>query len=127
MPKIVRRLSSSPRDRGCERDFTCPDIFQLDNGEIGIIGRKAEPRLLQQLSTFDAAMGEEEVFVVIKDDLYRSSVPKYSSKLPWSEFLALLWAMLERFVVDRLGEAAESVRCMIAVWRIQMRPATAFG
>ncbi|AGP55012.1 hypothetical protein [Streptomyces rapamycinicus] len=37
---FVRRLGKSPSDLGTTNDYNdCPDIWQLDNGDIAVIGR----------------------------------------------------------------------------------------
>lgn len=36
--KVVRRIGSTPRERGSATGQSCPDVFELDNGEYAVIG-----------------------------------------------------------------------------------------
>lgn len=38
MAQIVRRITSTPQQRGSLTGQSCPDMFELDDGTIAIIG-----------------------------------------------------------------------------------------
>ncbi|MGW0915515.1 hypothetical protein ACWD1Z_27765 [Streptomyces sp. NPDC002784] len=62
--KIVRRIGASPRERGSGTGQSCPDIFELDDGDFAVIGREATAELDPALPP-DAARAEYERIVVI--------------------------------------------------------------
>ena len=39
---ILRRLGASPRERGSMNGDTCPDIFELSDGNFAVIGTEVE-------------------------------------------------------------------------------------
>jgi hypothetical protein len=61
---VVRRIGVPPRARGSVTEFTCPDIFELSDGQFAIIGtdRTAE---LEGLLPPDAGRADYERIVVI--------------------------------------------------------------
>lgn len=61
---IVRRLGLSPAERGSATNCSCPDIFELANGDFAVIGtdRTAE---LSPLLPADAARADYERIVVV--------------------------------------------------------------
>ncbi|MES5818387.1 hypothetical protein [Streptomyces sp. RG80] len=68
MSRIVRRIGPSPRARGCETGQTCPDIFELSDGNFAIIGTEATEQLDSELPP-DAARADYERIVVISRDV----------------------------------------------------------
>ncbi|CCK26993.1 hypothetical protein BN159_2614 [Streptomyces davaonensis JCM 4913] len=62
--KIVRRVGASPRERGSGSGQSCPDIFELDDGDFAVIGREATAELDPMLP-LDAARADYERIVVI--------------------------------------------------------------
>ncbi|WP_040906021.1 hypothetical protein [Streptomyces griseoflavus] len=62
--KIVRRIGASPRERGSATGQTCPDIFELSDGNFAVIGTEATAVLDSELPR-DAARAEDERIVVI--------------------------------------------------------------
>ena len=52
--KFVRRVGASPRERGSTTGQTCPDIFELSDGNFAIIGTEPTAPLESQLPA-DAA------------------------------------------------------------------------
>ncbi|MEU3983107.1 hypothetical protein AB0F77_23980 [Streptomyces sp. NPDC026672] len=62
--KIIRRLGVSPRERGSMTGDTCPDIFELSDGNFAVIGVEATEELDAELPP-DAARGDRERIVVI--------------------------------------------------------------
>ena len=59
----ARRLGVSPRLR-CSSDVNCPDIFELPDGSIAIIGREATEEVRHLLPS-DASFGSDERIVVV--------------------------------------------------------------
>ena len=64
MSQIIRRLGVSPRDRGSTNGGTCPDIFELADGNFAIIGTDVTDSLDSRLPA-DAARADYERIVVI--------------------------------------------------------------
>ncbi|MFJ9247317.1 hypothetical protein [Streptomyces sp. NPDC101776] len=62
--RIVRRVGASPRERGSATGQTCPDIFELSDGDFAVIGREATAELDPELPP-DAARADYERIVVI--------------------------------------------------------------
>jgi hypothetical protein len=62
--KVVRRLGSTPRERGSLNNGTCPDIFELDDGSFAIIGTDRTDEL-EGLLPPDAGRADYERIVVI--------------------------------------------------------------
>jgi hypothetical protein len=72
--KIVRRIGTTPRERGCPSGQTCPDIFELSDGNFVVIGTEATATLEAELPA-DAARAEYERIVVIsRETLLRARV-----------------------------------------------------
>ncbi|MDT9694720.1 hypothetical protein [Streptomyces sp. P17] len=65
MAKIVRRIGDSPRARGSASGQTCPDIFELSDGDFAVIGREATAVLDKELRAYDASRADDERIVVI--------------------------------------------------------------
>ncbi|MFF4363059.1 hypothetical protein [Streptomyces sp. NPDC001604] len=65
--EIVRRLGTPPRQRQSAPSMsagTCPDIFELSNGDFAVIGEEATERLDRELPA-DASRADYERIVVI--------------------------------------------------------------
>jgi hypothetical protein len=62
--EIVRRLGLSPRERGSLSNATCPDIFELSNGDFAIIGTDRTDELKRGLPA-DAGVADYERIVVV--------------------------------------------------------------
>jgi hypothetical protein len=118
MRKIVRRLGTSPRQRGSVTNYTCPDILVLDNDEIAVIGREGDQEILDQLWSVRAAVGPDEKLVIIPTGVYRSSLADYLEMLTLEEILQLLWPRLKRATAGLLDEWTETLRRVIAAWRV---------
>ena len=70
--KIVRRVGASPRERGSGTGQTCPDIFELSDGNFAVIGREATVALDSKLPP-DAARAEyERIVVITRETLLRA-------------------------------------------------------
>lgn len=65
---LVRRLGKSPAELGTTGDRDdCPDIWQLDNGDIAVIGRDLTDAYRSRLPE-DARIAADERLVVIPVD-----------------------------------------------------------
>ena len=64
---IVRRLGTVPKMRESRSGETCPDIFELSDGNYAIIGTEATAALDSHLPP-DAARADYERIVVITRD-----------------------------------------------------------
>ncbi|MFF4500514.1 hypothetical protein [Streptomyces sp. NPDC001401] len=65
--KIVRRIGKPPRQRQSSPSInagTCPDIFELSDGNFAVIGTEATAELDRELPS-DAARADYERIVVI--------------------------------------------------------------
>jgi hypothetical protein len=62
--EIVRRLGLSPRQRGSLSNATCPDIFELSDGNFAVIGTDMTDELKSLLPT-DAGVAAHERIVVV--------------------------------------------------------------
>ncbi|CCK28159.1 hypothetical protein BN159_3780 [Streptomyces davaonensis JCM 4913] len=63
-PPITRRLGKPPRQRGSFTAETCPDLFELSDGNFAVIGTEATAELDPYLPS-DAARADYERIVVI--------------------------------------------------------------
>ena len=121
MPNIIRRLGASPEGRSCDRNFSCPDVLLLDDGDIAAIGRNADQEIYDQLPALGASVGEDETLVVIPGEVYRSSVASYVRGLPSEEVVELFWPGLKQAAAELLRQWVESVRRLIAAWMARAR------
>lgn len=62
--EFVRRLGLSPRERGSLNNGTCPDVFELSNGDFAVIGTDMTDELVGRLPA-DAARADYERIVVV--------------------------------------------------------------
>lgn len=75
--RIVRRLGPVPGQR-CGTEFTCPAIFELNDGRFAIVGTEMTPELSQLLPA-DAGVADYESIVVIPRETLvaaRPDIPK---------------------------------------------------
>lgn len=75
--QIVRRLGVAPRHRGSTNGATCPDIFELADGNFAIIGTDVTDSLESMLPP-DAARADYERIVVIS----RETLVKAKADIP---------------------------------------------
>ena len=62
---MIRRLGRSPQELGTTNNVNgCPDIWELDNGDIAVIGRDLTDRYTDRLPD-GAAIRHDERLVVI--------------------------------------------------------------
>ncbi|MEU6356454.1 hypothetical protein ABZ896_45305 [Streptomyces sp. NPDC047072] len=72
MSQIVRRLGASPRERGSTTGATCPDIFELADGNFAIIGTDVTDSLDSQLPPDAARADYERIVVITRETLLRA-------------------------------------------------------
>jgi hypothetical protein len=70
--KIVRRVGASPRERGSASGQTCPDIFELSDGNFAVIGREATKELDPELPPDAARADYERIVVITRETLVRA-------------------------------------------------------
>ncbi|WNM30711.1 hypothetical protein RKE30_09965 [Streptomyces sp. Li-HN-5-11] len=70
--KIVRRVGASPRERGSVSGQSCPDIFELSNGDFAVIGREATTELDPELPSDAARADYERIVVITRETLVRA-------------------------------------------------------
>ncbi|AVH56061.1 MULTISPECIES: hypothetical protein [Streptomyces] len=69
---IVRRIGASPRERGSLSGETCPDIFELSDGNFAVIGTEATAKLDPQLPRDAARADYERIVVISRETLIRA-------------------------------------------------------
>jgi hypothetical protein len=62
--EIVRRLGVPPTERGSSTNGTCPDIFELSDGNFAVIGTDMTAELAGKLPA-DAGVADYERIVVV--------------------------------------------------------------
>ncbi|WP_405843055.1 hypothetical protein [Streptomyces sp. NBC_01518] len=69
---IVRRLGDSPRQRGSVTGETCPDLFELTDGNFAVIGTDRTEELDALLPADAARADYERIVVITRDTLLRA-------------------------------------------------------
>lgn len=73
--KFKRRLGKSPQELGHTTDTPdCPDIWELENGDIAVIGRDLTTSLGGDLPA-EVSIGADERLVVIPRDILIAAKP----------------------------------------------------
>jgi hypothetical protein len=64
--RVVRRLGSTPQQRGSAQEMSCPDIFELASGDFAVIGTdvSGDADLLASLPA-DAGIAAYETVVIV--------------------------------------------------------------
>ncbi|MEN8652417.1 hypothetical protein [Streptomyces sp. 21So2-11] len=70
--KIVRRVGVPPRARGSMSGQTCPDIFELNDGNFAIIGTDATDALDGSLPADAGRADYERIVVITRETLIRA-------------------------------------------------------
>jgi hypothetical protein len=70
---IVRRLGSTPQQRGSQQGMNCPDIFALSDGSVAYIGKDMTEQLRDMLPA-GAGIGADEKLVVLPWDAVRDAL-----------------------------------------------------
>lgn len=68
----MRRIGASPRERGSAAGQTCPDIFELNDGNFAVIGTEATADLDSQLPPDAARADYERIVVISRETLLRA-------------------------------------------------------
>ncbi|MFK8911404.1 hypothetical protein [Streptomyces sp. YS-3] len=69
---IVRRVGASPRERGSLSGQTCPDIFELSDGNFAVIGVDMTDSLDGKLPIDAGRAACERIVVITRDTLVRA-------------------------------------------------------
>jgi hypothetical protein len=73
--RFERRLGKSAAELGNSRTTNdCPDIWELDNGDIAIVGRDVTAAFADRLPP-DLRIGDDERLVVIPGNMLRAAKP----------------------------------------------------
>ncbi|MFJ9153625.1 hypothetical protein ACIRP7_37610 [Streptomyces sp. NPDC102270] len=72
MSQIIRRLGVAPRYRGSTNGGTCPDIFELADGNFAIIGTDVTDALDGELPADAARANYERIVVITRETLIRA-------------------------------------------------------
>jgi hypothetical protein len=73
--EMVRRLGKSPEELGVtDNKDGCPDIWELDNGDIAVIGRDLTETYRNRLPA-EAALAVDERLVIIPGSVLRAAKP----------------------------------------------------
>ncbi|MBA4862381.1 hypothetical protein H1V43_13465 [Streptomyces sp. PSKA54] len=70
--KIVRRIGASPRERGSLSGDSCPDIFELSDGNFAVIGTEATAVLDGELPPDASCADYERIVIVSRETLVRA-------------------------------------------------------
>lgn len=70
--KIVRRVGATPRERGSATGQSCPDIFELSDGDFAVIGREATQELDPELPSDAARADYERIVIITRETLLRA-------------------------------------------------------
>ncbi|WP_420076815.1 hypothetical protein ACOAKG_25145 [Streptomyces sp. JL3001] len=71
-PDILRRLGVPPKLRGSQTSETCPDIFELSDGNFAVIGTEATASLDSRLPDDAARADYERIVVISRETLVRA-------------------------------------------------------
>ncbi|NUR67229.1 MAG: hypothetical protein HOQ47_15845 [Streptomyces sp.] len=69
---ISRRLGWTPRQRGSLSGETCPDLFELTDGNFAVIGTEATAELDPLLPSDAARADDERIVVITRETLIRA-------------------------------------------------------
>ncbi|MET0493436.1 MAG: hypothetical protein ABW000_09945 [Actinoplanes sp.] len=75
--EIRRRLGSTPKERGSATNGTCPDIFELSDGNFAVIGTEMTAELQAKLP-LDAGVAPYERIVMVSRETFiaaRQDIP----------------------------------------------------
>ncbi|MFE1949755.1 MULTISPECIES: hypothetical protein [Streptomyces] len=70
--KIVRRIGASPRERGSTSGATCPDVFELSDGNFAVIGTEATEDLRGELPADAGVAAYERIVIVSRETILRA-------------------------------------------------------
>ncbi|MFF1698417.1 hypothetical protein ACFVXC_33130 [Streptomyces sp. NPDC058257] len=70
--KIVRRIGVSPQQRGSASGQSCPDVFELSDGNFAVIGTEATAALEKELPSDASRADYERIVIVSRETLVRA-------------------------------------------------------
>lgn len=70
--KIVRRIGVPPSARGSSASATCPDVFELSDGNFAVIGTEATAELKGELPDDAGVAAYERIVIVNRETLVRA-------------------------------------------------------
>ncbi|MEV6753462.1 hypothetical protein [Streptomyces sp. NPDC051214] len=70
--KIVRRIGASPQQRGSASGQSCPDVFELSDGNFAVIGTEATAALESELPPDASRADYERIVIVSRETLVRA-------------------------------------------------------
>jgi hypothetical protein len=70
--KIVRRIGVPPSARGSSSGATCPDLFELSDGNFAVIGTEATEALERELPADAARADYERIVIISRETLIRA-------------------------------------------------------
>lgn len=70
--KIVRRVGVSPQQRGSASGQSCPDVFELSDGNFAVIGTEATAALEKELPSDASRADYERIVIVSRETLVRA-------------------------------------------------------
>ncbi|MFI6088874.1 hypothetical protein [Streptomyces sp. NPDC051218] len=70
--KIVRRIGASPQQRGSASGQSCPDVFELSDGNFAVIGTEATSALEKELPPDASRADYERIVIVSRETLVRA-------------------------------------------------------
>ncbi|MEV3860058.1 hypothetical protein AB0J38_37840 [Streptomyces sp. NPDC050095] len=70
--KIVRRIGVPPSARGSASGATCPDVFELSDGNFAVIGTEATAELKHELPSDAGVADYERIVIVSRETLLRA-------------------------------------------------------
>lgn len=70
--RIARRIGVPPQQRGSHTGETCPDLFELSDGNYAIIGTEATAALDPHLPPDAARADYERIVVITRETLIRA-------------------------------------------------------
>ncbi|MFJ5308715.1 hypothetical protein [Streptomyces sp. NPDC088350] len=70
--RMVRRLGDSPSRRGSSSGATCPDLFELADGDFAVIGTDRTEELDRLLPNDASRADHERLVVITRETLIRA-------------------------------------------------------
>jgi len=69
---VARRIGVPPRERGSSTDISCPDVFELDDGQFLVIGTDVTDTARDRLPSDAAIAPYERAVLVTRATLVRA-------------------------------------------------------
>ncbi|NUO97156.1 MAG: hypothetical protein HOW59_04430 [Nonomuraea sp.] len=68
----MRRLGTAPGERGSTSGATCPDVFELSDGNFAVIGTDRTSDLESQLPADASRADYERIVIITRETLIRA-------------------------------------------------------